>query len=227
MAEAYISGLSAGFPNTLDAHQGGRLSLTAQDERRISPTIWVGVALALVAGILVSLIVMRESGEAPSRPGATSSHGGSTLPSIRQARWRIHSEVIGRPLPKKRRDNVMRHRARIAAGIKQVYEGLFLDPARLGKSLRGVATSTAARHLIREGAGVPARASRVKTLARKARIWIQPGSFRRAAAKVIVRARATMGERTRRVRHVATLWLERWGSKWKVVAYDFKERPLR
>jgi hypothetical protein len=181
----------------------------------------------LVATVLVSLIVMRDSGEAPSQPGATSSDGRSTLPSIRQARWRIHSEVIGRPLSKKRRDNAMRHRARIAAGIKQAYEGLFLDPARLRKSLRGVTSSTAARHLIREGAGVPVRATRVKTLTRKARIWIQPGNFRRAAAKVVVRARATMGERTRRVRHVATLWLERWGSTWKVVAFDFKERPLK
>jgi hypothetical protein len=203
------------------------LSLTAQNERRVSPTIWIGLVLALVAAILVSLIVLREGGGAPSRPSATSSDGGSTLPTIRQARWRIHSEVIGRPLPKKRRDNVMRHRARIAAGIKQAYEGLFLDPARLRRSLRGVATATAARHLIREDAGVPVRATRVKTLSRKARIWIQPGSFRRAAAKVVVRARATMGASTRRVRHIATLWLERRGSKWKVVAYDFNERPLR
>jgi hypothetical protein len=203
------------------------LSLTAQDERRISPTIWFGLVLALVAAILVSLIVLREGGEAPSRPGATSSDGGSTLPSIRQAKWHIRSEVIGRPLPKKRRDNAMRHRARIAAGIKQAYEGLFLDPARLRRALRGVASASAARHLIRDGVGVPVRATRVKTLARKARIWIQPGSFRRAVAKVVVRARATMGQRTRRVRHVATLWLERWGRKWKVVAYDFNERPLR
>ena len=139
--------------------------------------------------------------------------------------WRAW--LIGRPLPKKRRDNAMRQRARIAAGIKQAYEGLFLDPARLRRSLRGVATTTAARHLIREGAGVPVRATRVKTLARKARIWIQPGRLRRAAAKVVVRARATMGGKTRRVRHVATLWLERRGSKWRVVAYDFNERPVR
>ena len=203
------------------------MSLTAQNERRVSPTLWIGLVLALVAAILVSLIVLREGGEAPSRPGATSSDESSTLPSIRQARWRIRSEVIGRPLPKKRRDNLMRHRARIAAGVKQIYEGLFLDPARLRSSLRGVATTTAARHLISEDAGVPVRATRVKTLTRRARIWIQPGRFRRAAAKVVVRARATMGARTRRVRHVATLWLERRGSRWKVVAYDFKERPLR
>jgi hypothetical protein len=201
------------------------LSLTAQNERRVSPTIWIGLVLALVAAILVSLIVPREGGEAPSRPGATSSDGGSTLPSIRQARWRIRTEVIG-PLPKKRKDNLMRHRARIAAGIKQAYAGLFLDPARLRTSLRGVATTTASRHLIKEDAGVPVKATRVKTLVRRARIWIQPGRFRRAAAKVVVRARATMGRRTRRVRHVATLWLER-GSKWRVVAYDFNERPLR
>ena len=203
------------------------MSLTAQNERRISPTIWFGLVVALVAAILVSVIVLREGREAPSRPGATSSDGRSTLPSIRQAKWSIRSEVIGRPLPKKRRDNAMRQRARIAAGIKQAYEGLFLDPARLRRSLRGVATPAAARHLIREGAGVPVRATRVKTLARKARIWIQPGSLRRAVAKVVVRARATMGGKTRRVRHVATLWLERRGSKWRVVAYDFNERPVR
>ena len=203
------------------------MSLTAQNERRISPTIWFGLVVALVAAILVSVIVLREGREAPSRPGATSSDGRSTLPSIRQAKWSIRSEVIGPRLPKKRRDNLMRHRARIAAGIKQAYEGLFLDPARLRRSLRGVATTTAARHLIREGAGVPVRATRVKTLARKARIWIQPGRLRRAAAKVVVRARATMGGKTRRVRHHATLWLERRGSKWRVVAYDFNERPVR
>jgi hypothetical protein len=202
------------------------LSLTAENERRISPTIWIGLVLALVAAILVSLIVLREGGEAPSRPGATSG-GGDSTPSIPQARWRIRSEVIGPPLPKKHRDILRRHRARIAASIKQAYEGLFLDPARLRKSLRGVATPAAALHLFRDGAGVPARATRVKTLTRRARIWIQPGRIRRAAAKVVVRARATMGARTRRVRHVGTLWLERRGSKWMVVAYDFKDRPLR
>jgi hypothetical protein len=203
------------------------LSLTAQNERRGSPTLWIGLVLALVAAILVSLIVLRESGEAPSRPGATSSDGGSTLPSIRQAKWRIRAEVIGRPLPKKRRDNLIRHRDRIATSIKQAYEGLFLDPGRLRSSLRGVVATAAARQLIREDAGVPARATRVKTIARRARIWIQPGPFRRAAAKVVIRARATLGRRTQRVRHVATLWLERRGSKWKVVAYDFNKRPLR
>jgi hypothetical protein len=203
------------------------LSLTAQNERRVSPTFWIGLVLALVAAILVSVIALRDSGEAPSRHGATSSDGGSTLPSIRQARWRIRAEVIGGPLPKKRRDNVRRHRARIAAGIKQTYEGLFLDPARLRSSLRGVATTSAARHLLNEGAGVPVRARRVKTLVRRARVWIQPGRLHRAAAKVVVRARATLGGRTRRVRHVATLWLERRASKWKVVAYDFYERPPR
>ena len=203
------------------------MSLTAQNERRVSPTLWIGLVLVLVAAILVSLIVLREGGEAPSRPDAASSDGGSTLSSIRQARWSIRTEVIGPPVAKKRRANLILQRNRIAGGIKQAYEGLFLDPARLRKSLRGIATPTAARHLIREDAGVPVRATRVKTLARRARIWIQPGGFGRAAAKVVIRARATMGGRTRRLSHVANLWLERRGPRWKVVAYDFNQRPLR
>lgn len=180
----------------------------------------------MVAAIIVSLIVLRESGEAPHRRGATTSEGDSTRPSIRQARWRIRAEVIG-PLPKRRREDLIGQRDRIAASIKQAYGGLFLDPARLRRSLRGVMTRTTARHLIRGRAGVPPRATRVKTLTRRARIWIQPGRFRRAAAKVIVRARVTVGGRTRRVSHVANLWLERKGSKWMVIAYDFNQRPLR
>jgi hypothetical protein len=201
------------------------LSLTARDERRFSPSIWVGLVLALVAAIVVSLIVLREGGDDPHRPGGTS-EGDSTQPSIRQARWRIHARVVGR-LPKSRRKGLIRQRERIVAGIKQAYAGLFLDPRHLRSALRGVVVPAAANHMLRRGAGVPARARRVKTLKREAHIWIQAGSFRRAAAKVNVRARATVGERTRRVMHVANLWLERHRSKWRVVAYNFRQRPIR
>jgi hypothetical protein len=202
------------------------LSLTARDERRISPSIWIGLVLALVAAILISLAVLREQGRgAPDRSGATTSEGDSTEPSIRQARWRIRGRVIGR-LPERRRKALIRQRERIAAGIKQAYEGLFLDPRDLRSALRGVVVTAAANQLIRRDAGVPARAKRVKTLKREASIWIQAGGFRRAAAKVIVRARATVGERTRRVNHVANLWLVRRRSKWRVIAYDFHQKPI-
>jgi hypothetical protein len=202
------------------------VSLTAQDERRISPSIWIGLVLALVAAILVSLIILREGREAPHRPGGTTSEGDSTLPSIRQARWRIRAAVVGR-LPKHRRKGFIRQEKRIAAGIKQAYEGLFLDSSHLRSALQGVVVTPAANRLIRGDAGVPARARRVKTLKREAHLWVQPGRFRRAAAKVIVRARATVGNKTRRVKHVANLWLERRGSNWKVIAYDFHQRPIR
>jgi hypothetical protein len=202
------------------------LSLTARNERRFSPSIWVGLVLALVAAIVVSLIVVREGGrDDPHRPGATS-EGDSTEPSIRQARWRIRARVVG-DLPKRRRKGLIRQRKRIVAGIKQAYAGLFLDPRHLRRALRGVVVPAAANHMLRRDAGVPAGARRVKTLRREAHIWIQSGGFRRAAAKVNVRARATVGERTRRVKHVANLWLERRLSKWRVVAYNFRQRPIR
>jgi hypothetical protein len=201
------------------------MSLTAQDERRISPSIWIGLVLALVAAILFSLAVLRENREAPNQPGVTG-EGDSTRPSIRQARWRIRATVVGR-VPKRHREGFVRQRERIAAGIKQVYEGLFLDRGHVRSALRGVVIAAGANELIRRDAGVPARATRVRTLKREARIWIEPGLFRRAAARVIVRARATVGNKTRRIKHFANLWLERRGPEWRVVAYDFQQRPIR
>jgi hypothetical protein len=201
------------------------LSLTAGSERRISPSIWIGLVLALVAVLLISLAVLREQGREPDRPGATTSQGDSTLPSIRQARWRIRAAAVGR-LPKRDRERFIKQRERIAASIKQAYEGLFLDPGHVRSALRGIVIPTAATQLIRRDAGVPARAKRVKTLKREARIWIQPGRFSRAAAKVVVRARATVGTETRRVKHIANLWLERRGPRWRVIAYDFQQRPI-
>jgi hypothetical protein len=201
------------------------LSLTARSERRISPSIWIGLVLALVAVLLISLAVLREQGREPDRPGATTSQGDSTLPSIQQARWRIRAAAVGR-LPKRDRERFIKQRERIAASIKQAYEGLFLDPGHVRSALRGIVIPTAATQLIRRDAGVPARAKRVKTLKREARIWIQPGRFSRAAAKVVVRARATVGTETRRVKHIANLWLERRGPRWRVIAYDFQQRPI-
>jgi hypothetical protein len=199
------------------------LSLTARSESRISPSIWIGLVLALVAVVLITLAVLRE--QEPDRPGATTSQGDSTLPSIHQARWRIRAAAVGR-LPKRDRERFIKQRERIATSIKQAYEGLFLDPGQVRSALRGIVIPSAATQLIRRDAGVPARAKRVKTLKREARIWIQPGRFNRAAAKVIVRARATVGTETRRVKHIANLWLERRGPKWRVIAYDFQQRPI-
>jgi hypothetical protein len=199
------------------------LSLTARSERRISPSVWIGLVLALVAAVLLSLAVLREGREAPQRPGATTGEGDS---SIRQARWRIRAGVVGR-LPKRDRKGFVRQRERIAAGIKQAYQGLFLDPGHVRSALRGVVVAPAVNELIRSDAGVPPRATQVKTLKREARIWIRLGRFSRAAARVVVRARATVGNKTRRVKHVANLWLERRGPKWSVIAYDFQQRPIR
>lgn len=162
-----------------------------------------------------------EPGSGPGAPTATS-------PDIPQAKWKIKAHPSGNlgKISKSKAKSVRAQRRPLRKLVAKVYYALFLDPARRDGVLRASFHPRAARAIAKK-AGVPKNARDVRTTMRKADIGIDFTNARRAAAVVKVRARGFAGERKFEIAHRATLWLERSKGKWKVIAFEVRQRPAR
>lgn len=183
-------------------------------------------ALVLVAGLLMGACEARSDPAAikdPPRqaPSATSAE-------IPQARWKMTAYISGAvgPVGKRETKRARAQRVRASKLVRRVYDAMFLDPARRDEVLKAKFHPRAARALRRK-AGVPKQAQEVQTTQRKADIAIHAVGARRAVASVKVRARGVVGDRSFKIVHRGTLWLERRKGKWKVIAFDVAQRPAR
>lgn len=198
------------------------VSLVAPIQKR--PWLAIGVSVGLALLLTIGAAVMLQPGR------RFLSRGGSAveekLPELRQARWRFETVAAGGngKLSKRETAAVRRQRAALRSTLKNIYDGIFVDPAKLGPALKANFTGAAARSFRKAGVGVK-EAGTVKTTHRSADIAMQPlQGVRRAIATVTVRA-VEVG-RKRKVFHRATLWLERPNKTWKVIAFDVSQTPI-
>lgn len=163
------------------------------------------------------------SGGGPGGPGSPEAQ--ATLPP--QAPWHIavYPAASGaRPKPKVVR-RVAQTAPELARLVRRVYLALFLDRSRLPATARALFTPRAARALVASEAGLPAAATEPRTRWRRARIGVEGWSARRAAARVDVLVTAVVDERPARIRHRGLLWLRRGRSGWRVIGFEFDQRP--
>jgi hypothetical protein len=185
----------------------------------------VAVFIAVVMAVGASIW-----GRAPKSAEVSPKAAPTPAVEIEHAPWRIKTVAAGhrgRRGPKKARRLVKRHRPQVREAIVDVYDALFLDTDRRREVFSRRFTPPAARSLRRSQAGVPAEAERVKIVARRASIGIESLGARQAAARTTVRARGRIDGRGFRVRHQATIWLERPKNRWRVIAFDVRQRPVR
>lgn len=198
------------------------ISIVAPIQRRP----WVAIAITVAMALLVTIAaaVLLQPGRRLLSRGATAVE--EKVPEVPQARWSFDTGPAGGigKLTKQQATALRRQRGPLRTMVKSVYGALFLNPSALPGVLRSSFTPDAARSFRRAQAGI-AVAGTVRTTYRGAEISMQPlDGVRRAVATVAVRAVDVDGER--RMLHRATLWLERPGTKWKVVAFDVAQSPI-
>lgn len=188
---------------------------------------WVAIAIAVMVALVVTIaaaVMLQPGRRLLSRGGAAAEE---TVPEVPQARWTFDTGPAGGvgKLTKQQSTALRRQRGPLRATVKSVYGALFLDPSALPAVLRSSFSPGAARSFKRARAGI-AVAGTVRTTYRGADISMQPlDGVRRAVATVAVRAAEVDGDG--RMLHQATLWLERPGDRWKVVAFDVSQTPLQ
>ena len=186
---------------------------------------------AIGAAGLAALVAVAALGcDRTAESGEVTGRAASPTVEIEQAPWRIKMVAAGhkgRRPGKKVRRLVKRHRPQVRAAVIDVYDALFLAPERRGDVLSRLFTSSAARALRRSQAGVPAEAEQVKIVARRATIGVESVGARRAAAGTAVKVRGRIDGRRFRLRHRATMWLERSNRRWRIIAFDVRQGPIR
>lgn len=185
------------------------------------------IALLAVASLALGSCSGND-GTAPQASAAEPDVPAATTPDIPQAKWKIKAHPSGNlgKITKRQAKRVRAQRRPVSKLVAEVYDALFLDPARREEVLKARLLPRAAR-AIGNKAGVPEGAGEVRTKVRKADIGIDVDGARRAAAKVKVRAEGVAGRRKFEIVHRATLWLERSRGKWKVIAFSLRQKPAR
>lgn len=196
------------------------MSLAAPSSKR--PWLLVGAGCAFL--LLVTALLLSDL---PDRYLLSSGGSGEetrvTSEGVPQARWKIKTHPAGvlGGVTKAESAQIKRHRPKVVGLVKDVYDALFVDPARLEATLQSSFNADAARALRRSGAAV----GLLSTTSRSADIGIQ-ASGRPSFAIATVSLKAVPADRTSRVlAHRSTLWMERSKRGWKVVAFDLQQGP--
>lgn len=180
------------------------------------------MALSVVALGVLSVLL-------PQRVTVGGERGAAGARAIPQAAW----EVTAYPAPgaagitEEHKEAFRREREAVVGRIQRLYEALFLKPAEVDAAVRSSLTRPASATLERSRLGLHGKVEDVRTTRRLVKVGIQVDGGRRAAAVVIVRARALRESRPIQVWHRARLWLEKGSSGWKIVAFEAEQGRLK
>ena len=181
----------------------------------------VGVFIVVViAAVAILLLLNQGTDRGRNRRGA----GRGTS---EQADWKITSfSIDGKAGKGKNQPAPRRHEQPVEKLVRRWHDALYLFPSDLRGATQRYFTNEAARALRSSEIALPKTARDIRTRRRTARIAIEAGGPARAAAIVDVVATGKSRAGTFRSASESRLWLERRGSNWKVVAFDFDLRPL-
>lgn len=199
------------------------MSAIAESLRRQRTTL-VALAIAIVLGGAAWVVISQTTAEhltAPDYPEAA--------PTVEQAPWQIEysdsGKLGGLSNQQKARYSIQRKRA--GDVVTDVYDGIFLDPARIDDLLKSSFSPEAAREIDTKKLGLPSGATDVTTTKRKAQIGLDAATADFAISKVSILVEAHVGDRDVKVQHESTLWLERIDNDWKVIAFDLEQGPVK
>lgn len=150
-------------------------------------------------------------------------------PSVEQASWKLQYSAEGRfgKLTNAQRDAYANQKENVTALITGIYDGIFLEPARLAEVIKSSFSNDAARSLEAKELSFPGGATDVTTTRRRAHIALDAQKADFAVGRVTVDVEATLDKRTLNIEHRSTLWLERADGAWKVIAFDVEQGPAR
>ena len=195
-----------------------------QESFRKQRTPLVAIAIALLLGAGAWLVISQTTAEHLTNPEYP-----TAAPSIEQAPWKVEFSKSGRVtgLSNKQQARYTLQRDRVGDVVTDIYDGIFLNPAQLDDLIKRFFSSEAASSIGKAKLGLPAGASEVTTIKRKAEIGLDASTTDFAIAEVLIVAKATADDREVKVEHSSTLWLERFDNDWKVIAFDLEQGPTK
>lgn len=201
------------------------MSTTAPPSRlgwRLLPAVLTAVAALIAASLMIA--ALRDN------PVTVFSLDGVHVPPPVAADgppWDTAAFPVGmhRALDRNQRSRFETQRARVRTVTQDLIDALILDPSSITAAARASMTSSAAKAIRRATPLVPARATAVEATRRVGRIGIQAPAFKAAAAEMKVTLRATVDGRRVKWRDNVTLWMERDGKTWRVLAFDVDRVP--
>ena len=193
-----------------------------EEKKKRSWVVPLVVGIFLTAAIAaVAILLLLNTDDATNNRGRRG--GGLAAPD--QVKWKVTSYSLGGMHPE-RTGKAPKEEARdLSKLVRRWHDSAYLFPGDLRADTNKYFTSEAARAVRASGIGLPAGADRVETKKRTARIGIDVDGARRAAAEVQVVAIGQSRKGDFRVASETHLWLEREGSKWKVIAFEVDQDP--
>jgi hypothetical protein len=162
-------------------------------------------------------------------PVGSTSNLPQAAPAVEQAPWKVTRTIEGRSGKLSNADKKdIQVQGDAAIGlVKTVIDGIFLEPANLDDVVKKSFSAEAARSLNARQLGFPDGTTDVKTTTRRVKLGIDSSQARFATADVSVTAKGDAGTKLLNVSQHATLWIERDGSQWHVIAFDVQQRPTK
>ena len=182
------------------------------------------IAAVLVLGAVAWTLIARTTSE-----HLTQRDSSVAAPAIEQADWKMdYSEArrYGR-LSKAEQARFDIQKEKAAVLVQGLYDGIFLEPARLETVIKDTFTADASKSFEADRFGFPGGASDVKTLKRTAHISMDAVTADTAIGRVSVIAQADLDDRIVRIKHSSTLWMERKDKGWQVIAFDVQQGPTK
>jgi hypothetical protein len=195
------------------------------DSRPSTPLlIGLGVAiLALIAAATIALIGNNSSSPVAKPSGSDSSN--PQTPPLKQAKWQIQSHVV--PVATKAKKSLLKHQAAgVASVVKELYDALLINPGDFAQLEGHRISAKAAAALTGSKIATGKDVTHLQTTHRSAKIGLQAPSAVRASAQVDIRLMGLVGQKKVRLAHHATLWLERTGANWQVIAFAAGQNPI-
>ncbi|HET7481309.1 MAG TPA: hypothetical protein VFK89_00475 [Actinomycetota bacterium] len=187
---------------------------------------WIPVAtLGLIAVAIVTWLL---AGHYISSGGSTSTLP-QAAPAVDQAPWKIDRSFEGTDgkLSAHEKKALLARSDGAVDLVKNVFDGIFLNPGDLDEIVGKTFSKDAARSLHARSLGFPDGSTEVKTLTRHADVGVSSDGARFATAEVRIVASANAGSKDLKVKQAATLWIERDGGSWQVVAFDVDQKPAK
>jgi hypothetical protein len=193
---------------------------------RLSRGLVIGIGVAIVALVAAATLVLMNPDPTGTGGGGTPQATIPTQPALKQARWHLAKRIVG---PRGGAKGTVLKLQAAAAGdvVKQFYDALLIEPGSFDTVAGEHVSPAAARALAGSGIATGKDLDRLQTLRRAAAVSLEAPNGARAAATVRIKLRGFAGEKRVFLQHSSTLWLERTGKKWQVIAFEADQRRKR
>jgi hypothetical protein len=194
-------------------------------EDEIDKPGWVPLAvgvLLVVAIAAIAIIFLLRTGSPQVQLGEAGERGVED-----QADWKFKAKSIGGKHPTGKHPDPPKDDVKaIEELVRNWNDALILSPGQFSAATKKYFSPPAGNAISSSDFGLPKSANQVETTKRKARISIEADGAQRAVVDVSIVARGKSDEGDFRSESESTLWLERSGSKWTVIAFDVDQGPL-